>query len=56
MVIEGLYFGATAPAGKESNWTPTDPKGEFELLARFYGPEKAFFEKTWKMPDAEKKE
>jgi hypothetical protein len=22
-----LYFGPKAPAGKESNWTPTDPKG-----------------------------
>jgi hypothetical protein len=44
-----IYFGAKAPAGKESNWVPTDPKGKFELLARFYGPEKAFFEKAWKM-------
>ncbi|WP_163409359.1 DUF1254 domain-containing protein [Flavobacterium ajazii] len=46
-----IYFGAKAPEGKESNWVPTDPKGKFELLARFYGPEKAFFEKTWKMDD-----
>ncbi|MFD1603347.1 DUF1254 domain-containing protein [Flavobacterium artemisiae] len=46
-----VYFGAKAPAGKESNWVPTDPKGKFELLARFYGPEKGFFEKTWKMGD-----
>ncbi|KAF2515896.1 DUF1254 domain-containing protein [Flavobacterium zhairuonense] len=46
-----IYFGAKAPAGKESNWVPTDPKGKFELLARFYGPEKGFFEKTWKMGD-----
>ncbi len=48
-----IYFGAKAPAGKESNWTPTDPKRQFELLARFYGPEKAFFDKIWKMPDVE---
>lgn len=48
-----LYFGAKAPAGKESNWVPTNSKGKFELLARFYGPEKAFFEKTWKMGDVE---
>jgi hypothetical protein len=46
-----IYFGAKAPAGKESNWIPTDPQRQFELLARFYGPEKPFFEKTWKMPD-----
>jgi hypothetical protein len=48
-----IYFGAKAPAGKESNWTPTDPQRQFELLARFYGPEKEFFEKVWKMPDVE---
>lgn len=46
-----IYFGAKAPAGKEANWVPTDPKVKFELLARFYGPEKAFFEKSWKMGD-----
>jgi hypothetical protein len=46
-----IYFGAKAPSGKETNWVPTDPKGKFELLARFYGPEKGFFEKTWKMGD-----
>ena len=48
-----IYFGAKAPAGKESNWVPTDPKRKFELLARFYGPEKGFFDKTWKMEDVE---
>lgn len=48
-----IYFGAKAPAGKESNWVPTDPKRKFELLARFYGPEKGFFDKTWKMDDVE---
>lgn len=48
-----IYFGAKAPTGKESNWVPTDSKGKFELLARFYGPEKGFFEKAWKMDDVE---
>jgi hypothetical protein len=48
-----IYFGAKAPEGKESNWVPTDPKRKFELLARFYGPEKDFFDKTWKMGDVE---
>lgn len=49
-----LYFGAVAPKGKESNWVPTDPNGRFELLARFYGPQKAVFDKSWKLPDIEK--
>ena len=48
-----LYFGPTAPAGKESNWTPTDRQSEFEVLFRFYGPLPSLFEKTWVLPDIE---
>ncbi|MBX3417228.1 MAG: DUF1254 domain-containing protein [Pirellulaceae bacterium] len=48
-----LYFGPQAPAGKEANWTPTDSKGEFEVLFRFYGPLPALFDKSWKLPDIE---
>jgi hypothetical protein len=48
-----VYFGSIAPAGKESNWVPTDPKGKFEVLFRLYGPEKALFDRTWKLPDIE---
>jgi hypothetical protein len=48
-----IYFGAEAPAGMESNWVPTAADGNFEVLFRFYGPEKALFEKTWKLPDIE---
>jgi hypothetical protein len=48
-----LYFGAVAPAGKESNWIPTNAHGRFEVLFRLYGPEKSFFDKTWKLPDVE---
>ena len=44
----------TAPAGKESNWIPTNANGAFEVLMRFYGPEKRFFDKAWKLPDIEK--
>ena len=43
-----------APAGKESNWVPTDAKGRFEVLFRFYGPEKPLFDKTWKLSDIER--
>jgi hypothetical protein len=48
-----VYFGPTAPTGKESNWVPTSGSGKFEVLFRLYGPEKALFEKTWKLPDIE---
>lgn len=49
-----IYIGPKAPAGKESNWLPTDPVRKFELMARFYAPKKEFFEKVWKLPDVEK--
>jgi hypothetical protein len=48
-----IYFGPKAPAGKDSNWVPTDPNGKFEVLFRLYGPQKPFFDKTWKLPDIE---
>ncbi|HEX4607819.1 MAG TPA: DUF1214 domain-containing protein, partial [Urbifossiella sp.] len=46
-----IDFGPGAPAGKESNWVPTDPTGQFEVLFRLYGPKKDFFDKAWKLPD-----
>ena len=49
-----VYFGPQAPAGKESNWVPTSTDGGFEVLFRFYGPEKPLFEKIWRLPDIEK--
>jgi hypothetical protein len=48
-----VYFGPKSPPGKESNWVPTDPKRQFELLFRCYGPKKELFDKTWKLPDIE---
>jgi hypothetical protein len=49
-----IYFAPTAPAGKESNWIPTRADGGFEVLVRFYGPEKPLFERTWRLPDIER--
>ncbi len=48
-----IYFGPTAPAGEESNWVPTSTGAGFEVLFRFYGPEKPVFDKTWTLPDIE---
>jgi hypothetical protein len=48
-----VYFGPKAPAGKESNWVPTDAKRQFEVLFRLYGPEQRLFDKTWILPDIE---
>jgi hypothetical protein len=49
-----IYFGPKAPAGKGANWVPTKADGQFEVLFRFYGPEKPLFDKTWKLSDIEK--
>jgi hypothetical protein len=37
-----------------ANWVPTTPGGQFEVLFRFYGPEKPLFDKTWMLPDIER--
>ena len=46
-----IYVGPKAPAGKETNWVPTDPRRGFELMFRAYAPTKALFDKTWRLPD-----
>lgn len=48
-----VYFGPKAPAGKDANWVPTDPRRGFELMFRLYGPKKEFFDKIWVLPDVE---
>jgi hypothetical protein len=47
-----VYFAPKPPAGLESNWIPTGE--DFFLLFRLYGPEKALFDKTWKLDDVER--
>lgn len=49
-----IYFGPKAPAGHENNWVPTKPGANWFTMFRFYGPDKALFDKTWKMTDIEK--
>lgn len=43
-----LYFGPTAPAGKERNWLQTLPGKGWWTILRLYNPEPAFFAKTWR--------
>jgi hypothetical protein len=45
-----LMFQAMVPEA----WVPTSADSGFEVLFRFYGPEKPLFEKTWRLPDIEK--
>jgi hypothetical protein len=46
-----LYFGPKAPAGKAANFIYTAPGKPWFAIFRFYGAEKALFEKTWRLPD-----
>jgi len=43
-----VYFGPKAPSGKEANWVQTWPGKGWSIILRLYGPEQAFFDKTWK--------
>jgi hypothetical protein len=48
-----LYFGPTAPEGKEANWVQTVPgKGWWGIL-RLYGPLEPWFDQTWRPGDFE---
>ncbi|WP_373047005.1 DUF1214 domain-containing protein [Vulgatibacter sp.] len=49
-----LYFGAEAPAGREANWISTMPGEAWFTLFRFYGPQPALFDKSWRMGDFER--
>jgi hypothetical protein len=48
-----VYFGPTAPAGKEGNWIQTVPGKGWFMLLRLYGPLDPWFNKTWKPGDIE---
>jgi hypothetical protein len=48
-----VYFGPTAPKGKESNWLQTNPgKGWFPVF-RLYNPLQPYFDKTWRPSEIE---
>ncbi|MCC2032766.1 DUF1254 domain-containing protein [Microbacterium sp. BWT-G7] len=46
-----LWFGPTAPEGKESNWIPTLPGKSWWPLLRLYGPLEPWFDMTWRLPE-----
>src|SRR5271165_2505329 len=49
-----IYVGPKAPTGMESNWIYTPPGKNWYPWFRFYGPQKAIFDKTWKLRDFER--
>ena len=48
-----IFFGPQPPPGKAGNWAPTGGSGRFEVIFRFYGPQKPLFDKEWVLPDIE---
>lgn len=46
-----IYFGPSAPVGKEKNWVKTLPGQGWFTIIRFYGPLEPFFDQTWKPDD-----
>lgn len=51
-----LYFGPTAPPGKEKLWIKTIPGRGWFAYIRIYGPAEAAFDGSWKPGDIERTE
>ena len=48
-----LYFGPSAPSGKETNWVKTNPGEYWFTYFRLYGPTETYFDRSWPMYDIE---
>jgi hypothetical protein len=48
-----LYFGPTAPPGKEANWLRSVPGKGYFVILRLYGPREAYLNLSWKPSDLE---
>ena len=48
-----IWFGPSAPAGKEANWIQTIPGKGWNPMLRLYGPLEPWFEKTWRPSEVE---
>jgi hypothetical protein len=48
-----IWFGPTAPKGHEANWVQTVPGKGWSTALRLYGPEEAWFDKTWRPSEIE---
>jgi hypothetical protein len=50
-----LWFGQSAPQGKEANWIQTVPGKGWFLCLRLYGPLETWFERSWRPCEIEKR-
>jgi hypothetical protein len=48
-----LYMGPNAPAGHENNWIPTVSGKSWFAYFRLYAPTRAYFDRTFALPDIE---
>jgi hypothetical protein len=48
-----VWFGPTAPKGHGSNWVQTVPGKGWSVALRLYGPEEAWFDKSWRPGEIE---
>jgi hypothetical protein len=48
-----IYFGPTAPEGKENNWLQTVPGKGWWTILRLYNPLQPFFDKSWRPSEIE---
>lgn len=48
-----LWFGPTAPEGRESNWIETLPGKSWFPIVRLYGPLEPWFDQTWRLNEIE---
>ncbi|WP_167004340.1 DUF1254 domain-containing protein [Mumia sp. ZJ430] len=49
-----VWFGPTAPEGREANWIQTVPGKSWFPILRLYGPLEPWFEKTWRPGELER--
>lgn len=50
-----IHFSATPPKGGEANWIYIKPGGVWFGTFRFYGPKPQLFDKSWAMPDIQRR-
>jgi len=48
-----VWFGPTAPQGREANWVQTWPGKSWQVILRLYAPLEPWFDKSWKPGDLE---
>ena len=50
-----IHFGPQAPQDGSANWIKTLPERGWFAYFRWYSPTEAFFNKSWALPDIEKR-